>query len=87
MLLRVEHVAQGYAPAVWSVRGRGVENFENFLSFPKSEKRKPKKIAPPPLYSADLHFDSRCVVRARGLPWHVSDLDVAMFFAGLDIPP
>jgi hypothetical protein len=27
----------------------------------------------------------RTIVRARGLPWQVSDLDVALFFAGLDI--
>ncbi|KAL3080336.1 hypothetical protein niasHS_012441 [Heterodera schachtii] len=40
-----------------------------------------------PAVCSELHVDSRCVVRARGLPWHVSDLDVAMFFAGLDIPP
>uniref|UniRef100_A0A914ICG1 RRM domain-containing protein n=1 Tax=Globodera rostochiensis TaxID=31243 RepID=A0A914ICG1_GLORO len=40
-----------------------------------------------PAVCSEMHVDSRCVVRARGLPWHVSDLDVALFFAGLDIPP
>nr|CAD2125565.1 unnamed protein product [Meloidogyne enterolobii] len=30
-------------------------------------------------------IDSKTIIRARGLPWQVSDLDVALFFAGLEI--
>ncbi|OWA51614.1 RNA-binding protein fusilli [Hypsibius exemplaris] len=39
----------------------------------------------PGLCKADQSLDG-CVVRARGLPWQASDLDVAKFFHGLDIP-
>jgi hypothetical protein len=35
--------------------------------------------------SKDEEVDSKCVVRARGLPWQSSDQDIAKFFRGLNI--
>jgi epithelial splicing regulatory protein 1/2 len=31
--------------------------------------------------------DTNCVVRARGLPWQASDMDIARFFIGLNVAP
>ncbi|XKL59479.1 hypothetical protein PGB90_000495 [Kerria lacca] len=33
----------------------------------------------------DEEVDNNCVVRARGLPWQSSDLDIAKFFRGLNV--
>ena len=35
--------------------------------------------------SREDSVDSNCCVRARGLPWQASDLDIARFFIGLNV--
>ncbi|KAI1706207.1 RNA-binding protein fusilli [Ditylenchus destructor] len=40
-----------------------------------------------PALCTDTFVDSGLVARARGLPWHASDQDIAQFFAGLNIAP
>ena len=34
-----------------------------------------------------FQVDTNCVVRARGLPWQASDMDIARFFIGLNVAP
>ncbi|XP_051159802.1 RNA-binding protein fusilli isoform X3 [Leptopilina boulardi] len=42
-------------------------------------------VLEPGICSKDEEVDSNCVVRARGLPWQLSDQDIAKFFRGLNI--
>ncbi|XP_033231129.1 RNA-binding protein fusilli isoform X3 [Belonocnema kinseyi] len=42
-------------------------------------------VLEPGICSKDEEVDSNCVVRARGLPWQLSDQDIAKFFRGLNV--